>query len=478
MIAGGPCAFNPEPLAPFFDAFQIGDGEELMVDFLNIVKEGKKAGLSKKQILKNVSALRGVYVPSFYEPEYNDDGTLKIFNIIEDGAPAVIQKAMVVDLDGAAYPDKIPVPYTEIVHDRIVLEIMRGCTRGCRFCQAGMLYRPVRERKMETVLKMAEKLENATGYEEMSLSSLSSGDYSCLPQLIQELMDRYASKKVGVSLPSMRIDNIVKQSLEETQQVRKSGLTLAPEAGTQRLRDAINKGVTEEDLVRSVTDAFQCGWSSVKLYFMCGLPTETDEDLQGIGKLCERVIAAYFTVPKGVRQKGLRVTASASVFVPKPFTPFQWAAQDTIEQVNEKIAHLREYTKIKSVTFNWHEPQLSFLEACISRGDRRVGDVIYTAWKKGCMLDSWNEYFKYDVWLEAFKECGLDPHFYANRERPYDELLPWAFIDCGVTQKYLQLENERAKRGELTHDCRKGCNGCGIQREKGVCSFYENARSV
>ncbi len=279
MIAGGPCAFNPEPLAPFFDAFQIGDGEELMVDFLNIVKEGKKAGLSKKQILKNVSALRGVYVPSFYEPEYNDDGTLKSFNIIEEGAPAVIQKAMVVDLDSAAYPDKIPVPYTEIVHDRIVLEIMRGCTRGCRFCQAGMLYRPVRERKMETVLKMAEKLENATGYEEMSLSSLSSGDYSCLPQLIQELMDRYASKKVGVSLPSMRIDNIVKQSLEETQQVRKSGLTLAPEAGTQRLRDAINKGVTEEDLVRSVTDAFQCGWSSVKLYFMCGLPTETDEDL-------------------------------------------------------------------------------------------------------------------------------------------------------------------------------------------------------
>lgn len=355
---------------------------------------------------------------------------------------------------------------------------MRGCTRGCRFCQAGMLYRPVRERSMDTLLSLAERLEKATGYEELSLSSLSSGDYTCLPELIRALMDRFAAKKVGVSLPSMRIDNIVKQSLEETQKVRKSGLTLAPEAGTQRLRDVINKGVTEDDLVRAVTDAFECGWSTVKLYFMCGLPTETDDDLRGIAALSQKVIGCYFSLPREKRAKGLRVTSSVSVFVPKPFTPFQWAAQDTIETVNEKISHLREYLKIKGVTFNWHEPELSFLEACVSRGDRRIGDVIYTAWKKGCRLDSWNEYFRFDLWMEAFKDCNLDPAFYANRERSYDELLPWDFIDAGVTREYLQRENEKSKQEKVTRDCRKGCNGCGLQREKGVCSFYENARSV
>lgn len=478
IVAGGPCAFNPEPLAPFFDAFMIGDGEELMADFVSTVRACKEKGCSKHETLKALSALRGVYIPSFYQAAYNEDGTLASFEPIEECAPKTVKRAIVKDLDSAVYPDKIPVPYTEIVHDRMVLEIMRGCTRGCRFCQAGMLYRPVRERKMDTLLALAEKLEKATGYEELSLSSLSSGDYTCLPQLISSLMDKFKEKRVGVSLPSMRIDNIVKQSLEETQKVRKSGLTLAPEAGTQRLRDVINKGVTEEDLVRSVTDAFECGWSSVKLYFMCGLPTECDEDLQGIAHLAQRVVSCYFSLPKEKRAKGLRVTASVSVFVPKPFTPFQWAAQDTIETVNQKITALREYLRIKGVTFNWHEPELSFLEACVSRGDRRVGDVIYTAWKKGCRLDSWNEHFKFDKWLEAFADCGLDPAFYANRERSYDELLPWAFIDAGVTQQYLKLESERSKQQIVTPDCRKGCNGCGMQREKGVCSFYENAHCV
>ena len=478
VVAGGPCAFNPEPLAPFIDAFMIGDGEELMADFVSTVREAKAAGFTKEQTLRRLAALRGVYVPAFYKVSYHEDGTLASFVPVDDTIPATVRKAIVTNLDHAAYPDKIPVPYTDIVHDRMVLEIMRGCTRGCRFCQAGMLYRPVRERSLDTLFSQAEKLENATGYEELSLSSLSSGDYSCLPELIRGLMDRFKEKRVSVSLPSMRIDSIVKQSLEETQEVKKSGLTLAPEAGTQRLRDVINKGVTEEDLVRSVTDAFECGWSSVKLYFMCGLPTETDEDLMGIRHLCERVVGCYFSLPKGSRAKGLRVTASVSVFVPKPFTPFQWAAQDTIEEVNRKISVLREYLHLKGVTFNWHEPELSFLEAVIARGDRRVGDVIYRAWKKGCRLDSWNEYFRYDAWLEAFKECGLDPAFYANRERKYDELLPWAFIDAGVTQDYLRIENERSKQALVTRDCRKGCNGCGLQREKGVCACYENGSGV
>ncbi len=478
VVAGGPCAYNPEPLAPFFDAFMIGDGEEVIIQLCQVIRDGRKEKLPRREILRRLAGLEGVYVPSLYDASYHEDGTLAAFVPNDAAAPAVVQRCVVPDLNGADYPDTIPVPYTDVVFDRIVLEIMRGCTRGCRFCQAGMLYRPVRERSMDRLLELADKLEAATGYEEMSLSSLSSGDYSCLPELITELMRRYKDKRVSVSLPSMRIDNIVKQSLEETSKVKKSGLTLAPEAGTQRLRDVINKGVTEEDLVRAVTDAFECGWSSVKLYFMTGLPTETDEDLRGIAHMAQRVIDAYFTVPREKRARGLRVTCSASVFVPKPFTPFQWAAQDSLEVMEQKQAALREYLKIKSVTFNWHEGHLSRLEACISRGDRRIGDVIYTAWKKGCRLDGWNEFFRYDLWMDAFRECGLDPDFYATRSRAYDELLPWAFIDAGVTQEYLRRECERAKQGLTTRDCRKGCNGCGLQRWKGVCSCYENAGRV
>ena len=473
VVAGGPCAFNPEPLAPFFDAFMIGDGEEIMHELIDVVIDAREKGQSKQEILRRLAGIEGMYVPALYEAAYHDDGTLASFKPIDPAAPAVVKKRVVKDLSAAIYPDKIPVPYTEIIHDRIVLEIMRGCTRGCRFCQAGMLYRPVRERSMERLLQLADSLEKATGYEEISLSSLSSGDYTCLPQLISALMDRFRDKRVGVSLPSMRIDNIVKQSLEETQQVKKSGLTLAPEAGTQRLRDVINKGVTEGDLIRSVTDAFECGWSSVKLYFMMGLPTETDEDLQGIGHLAQKVVGAYYSLPKEKRARGLKVTCSASVFVPKPFTPFQWAAQDTIETVHEKQAALRQYLKQKFVTFNWHESNLSMLEAVIARGDRRVGDVIYHAWKRGCRLDGWSEHFKYDAWLEAFRDCHLDPAFYAYRERPYEELLPWQFIDAGVSQEYLKRENEKAKAGVITHDCRYGCNGCGLHKW-GVCEFVEH----
>ena len=421
--------------------------------------------------LKQLAKIPGVYVPAFYLPEYNPDGTLKSFGPVSPEFPAKIEKRYVYDFDHAYFPLKYPVPYTDIVFDRITLEIMRGCTRGCRFCQAGMLYRPVRERSLETLVRQAEALVSSTGYEEISLSSLSSGDYSCLPELIRELMRRMKDKRVSISLPSLRIDSVLKESLEETQQVKKSSLTFAPEAGTQRLRDVINKGVTEEDLIDKVRDAFQGGWSSVKLYFMDGLPTETEEDLDGIADLARKVVAEYFHVPKDQRAKGLRVTVSASTFVPKPFTPFQWAAQDTIPVINQKQEHLREKLKIKGVNFNWHAPNLSFLEACFSRGDRRMGLVLKRAYERGCMLDGWNDQFKFDEWMQAFADCGIDPAFYANRERGKDELLPWDFLDCGITKDFLWREKEKSDRAEVTRDCRQGCNGCGIQRYKGLCSY-------
>ena len=478
VVAGGPCAYNPEPLAKFIDAFMIGDGEEVIQEVCEVIREHKRRGTSRQEVLRALSRLEGVYVPSLYTAEYHDDGTLKSLTPLEEGVPATVRRRVVPDLDGAEYPDTLPVPFTEIVFDRITLEIMRGCTRGCRFCQAGMIYRPVRERSVKTLLKQAEALEKSTGYEEISLSSLSSGDYTCLKELIESLMERFEDRRVSVSLPSMRIDNIVKQSLEETKRVKKSGLTLAPEAGTQRLRDVINKGVTEEDLTRAVTDAFECGWSHVKLYFMSGLPTETDEDLMGIGELNKKVINAYFAVPKEKRGKDLRITTSVSVFVPKPFTPFQWAPQDSLETVKAKQDVLKKALGMKYVRYNWHDGELSYLEACVARGDRRMGDVIEAAWRLGCRFDGWNEHFRYDLWMRAFEDCGLDGDFYALRERPLDETLPWDHIDAGVTKEYLKREWEKAVGGKTTRDCRKGCNACGLQRWKGVCPQYENAGRV
>ena len=477
VVAGGPCAFNPEPLADFIDAFMIGDGEEVTLEVTAAIRDWKKSGAPRMDCLKTLAKIKGVYVPALYDVTYNPDGTLAAMTPNCPEAPAKVEKCIVTDLDSAYYPEEIPVPYTEIVHDRIMLEIMRGCTRGCRFCQAGMLYRPVRERSLKRLVQLALALEKSTGYEEMSLSSLSSGDYTCLADLIRQLMKDLQQERVSISLPSLRLDSVLKESLEETQKVRKTSLTFAPEAGTQRLRDVINKGVTEEDLMEKVSDAFQGGWSSVKLYFMIGLPTETYEDLDGMVELARKVVACYFAVPKGGRAKGLRVTVSASSFVPKPVTPFQWEPQDTRETLQQKQAYLREKFKgVKGVTFNYHESGLSYLEACFARGDRRLGGVLLRAHELGCMLDGWTELFKLDAWLQAFADCGLDPAFYANRRREKDELLPWDFIDSGIVKPFLWREWEKALAAETTRDCRQGCNGCGIQRYKGVCSYADAGR--
>ena len=472
IVAGGPCAFNPEPLADYIDAFMVGDGEEQIIELNRVIMEGRREGASRETILKRLAGIRGVYVPALYDVAYNEDGTIASMKPNCPEAPEKVLKAIITDLDTAYYPKEIPVPYTEIVHDRIMLEIMRGCTRGCRFCQAGMLYRPVRERSLEHLVELAESLEKTTGYDEISLSSLSSGDYTCLAELIRELIRRLNEKRVAISLPSLRLDSVLKDALTETQKERKTSLTFAPEAGTQRLRDVINKGVTEEDLMEKVRDAFEGGWSSVKLYFMMGLPTETYEDLDGIADLASKVVAQYFAVPKAQRAKGLRVNCSASVFVPKPFTPFQWEPQDTQEVVKAKQQHVRDaFKQIKGATFSYHESDLSYLEACFARGDRRMGKVLLRAFEKGCILDGWSEQFNYEAWREAFEETGVDPAFYAFRRREKDEILPWDHIDCGVTKEYLWREKEKADKAATTRDCRKGCNGCGLQRYKGVCSF-------
>ena len=469
VIAGGPCAFNPEPLYHFIDAFSIGDGEISTLETIDVVKQCKAEGVSREECLRRLSQLRGVYVPSLYEATYHADGTLASFEPIEEGVPRTVVKNMLADLDKAEYPESVIVPFMEIVHDRINIEVLRGCTRGCRFCQAGMIYRPVRERSMERILDLADKLVGETGYEEITLSSLSTGDYTCLPQLAHELMERFAQKRVALSLPSLRLDSDLKATLEETQKVRKSSLTYAMEAGTQRLRDVINKGITEEDLTSSVSDAFAGGWSSVKLYFMFGLPTETFEDLDGIADLAHKVVRKYFETPKHIRAKGLRVNCSASCFVPKAFTPFQWEPQDTIEQFEEKQKHLCHIMHIKGVEFNWHEPQVSFLEAVFARGDRKTADALEAAWRLGCRFDGWTDQFRFDKWMQAFEEAGVDPKFYANRRREKDELLPWAFIDAGVTQQYLWREREKAMAETATPDCRKGCQGCGLKRFEGAC---------
>ena len=466
VIVGGPCAFNPEPLAPFVDLVAIGDGEDETHQVIDCYKAWKASGAPREEFLRAAAQIRGVYVPSLYDVNYNEDGTVASIRPKEgSGAPEVVRKAMVANLTAADYPEKLIVPFGEVVHNRIMLEIFRGCTRGCRFCQAGMIYRPVRERSMDRLMEMAEKLVAATGYDEISLMSLSSGDYSCLPELAHSMVEKFAQKRVRISLPSQRIDNVLTDTLRETQKVKKTGLTLAPEAGTQRLRDVINKGVTEDDLMRAVTDAFEQGWSSVKLYFMIGLPTETDEDVLGIADLAQKVRRCYFAVPKERRAPGLRITVSASVFVPKNFTPFQWSAQLDYDTVVRRQQLLKNALRdVKGVDFKYHAPDVSYIEAVFARGDRRLADALERAYRLGCRMDGWSDQFRYDLWLQAIRECGLDPDFYACRERALDEVLPWDHLDAGVTKVFLKREWEKAQRGETTHDCRKGCVGCGVNR--------------
>ena len=466
IICGGPCAFNPEPLVPFVDLVALGDGEEETQQTIDLYKQWKAAGLPRSEYLRMAAHIPGIYVPSLYDVCYNDDGTVRsVTPKPGSGAPEVVKKALVKDLDSATYPEKLIVPYGEIIHNRIMLEIFRGCTRGCRFCQAGMIYRPIRERSVERLMQMADSLVSSTGYDEISLMSLSSGDYSCLPELAHRMVERFAARRVRISLPSQRIDTVLTDTLKETQKVKKTALTLAPEAGTQRLRDVINKGVTEADLIRSVTDAFEQGWSAVKLYFMLGLPTETDEDVLGIADLAEKVRRCYFSVPKERRAPGLRITVSASVFVPKNDTPFQWAPQLDYETVVHRQQLLRQtLSKVKGVDFKYHAPDLSYIEAVFARGDRRLGDAMERAWRMGCRFDGWSDQFRYDLWLKAFEAEGINPDFYALRPRTTDEVFPWDHLDCGVTKAYLLREWEKAQRAECTMDCRKGCTGCGMKR--------------
>ena len=461
IMAGGPCAYNPEPLYDIVDFFEIGEGEEMMDDVLEVYAKHKANGkVNKKEFLREISHIGGIYVPSLYDVSYNEDGTIREFTPKYEDVPAKVKKRIVNNFDKVSFPDEMIVPYTDIVHDRVVLETARGCTNGCRFCQAGMIYRPVREKTTNTLIEQARKALKATGYDEVSLASLSICDYSNIQNLISSLVLEHEADKVGIALPSIRVDAFSVDLIKEIQKVRKTGLTFAPEAGSQRMRDIINKGLTEERILEAAKSAFESGWSTIKLYFILGLPYETTEDAAGIGELAEKMADVYFGIPKDVRNKGLKITVSTSILVPKPFTPFQWAPMARPEIVDERIKAVRGAIKSRSIVYNYHEQETSFMEAV--RGDRRTCDVLIKAFEKGAKFDGWSEYFNMEIWNEAMEECNLDSEFYVYREREYDEILPWDFIDIGVNRKYMERENEKAKKAELTKNCLEGCTGCGI----------------
>ncbi|KNZ69557.1 radical SAM protein [Thermincola ferriacetica] len=468
VIAGGPCAYNPEPLADFIDAFVIGEGEEVFYEVLDVVKTAKQEKLSRTGLLERLAQVQGVYVPRFYDVDYKDDAAIAGIRPNNPNAPAKVTKRLVRNIDEADFPTSPIVPYLEVVHNRIMLEVLRGCSRGCRFCQAGMIYRPVREKSPETLLRQAEELVANTGYDEISLSSLSTADYSCVEETLKKLLDIYSGHGVNVSLPSLRADAFSIELAKEVQRVRRPTLTFAPEAGTQRLRDVINKGVTEEDLLAATGAAFKEGWTAVKLYFMIGLPTETEEDLRGIAELAGKVVAL------GQRELGakagrLKVTVSASSFVPKAHTPFQWEPQNDIDTLKEKQRFLAGLLKNRKIKFNWHDAELSFLEAVFSRGNRKVGRVLEAAWRRGCKFDSWNEQFSYDKWMAAFADVRLTPEAFACRRFGVEEVLPWDHIDAGVGKKFLAKEYEAALKGATTLDCRfDRCTGCGVCPNLGV----------
>lgn len=466
VVAGGPCACNPEPLADFIDLFTLGEGEEVNVELLDLYRSMQGPGFSKRAFLRAAADIDGVYVPSLYDVSYNGDGTVAAVTPL-DGAPATVRKRIVRDLDTLYYPDSFVVPFIDIVHDRAMCEIFRGCIRGCRFCQAGFLYRPVREKSVETINRQSRALCDSTGYEEFSLSSLSTSDYSHLQELLPALLEWAEEAHTNISLPSLRVDGFSGELAARLNVLRRSGLTFAPEAGTQRLRDAINKNLSEREILDTVREAFGAGWTAVKLYFMNGLPTETDEDIVGIARLGQEIVDCYYRNPDKPKGKSVSVSVSVSCFVPKPFTPFQWEPQDTVEELARKQRLLRDSLTTRKISLSWHDANVSFLEAVLARGDRRLGRVLEEVWRQGGHLDAWTEHLSLDRWREAFAACGLDPAFYANRRRAFDEVLPWDHLDFGVSKAFLIQENRKAHESVTTPNCRETCSACGAACFKG-----------